>query len=135
MCYSDIISDLDILPVVSMSVTSETSPGIYTLEASGGSDDNYDFTLLGGTLTVNERLSEPEEENIKIFPNPTQDYVVIQSASAGQVELYDMKGKKVMMSDKIGTPISIRDLSKGLYTMVLRDNNGVVISINTIAKK
>lgn len=43
---------LNSLPTASTTATNTTVPGDYLITLSGGSDDNYSFTLLPGTLTI-----------------------------------------------------------------------------------
>jgi hypothetical protein len=48
-------SVIDVLPVASHSVTSQTNPGSYVVTLSGGSDDNYNFILHPAILYVAKR--------------------------------------------------------------------------------
>jgi hypothetical protein len=43
---------LDALPVAATSATNTSSPGNYPITLSGGTDNNYAFSLVSGTLTV-----------------------------------------------------------------------------------
>ncbi|HPS12985.1 MAG TPA: MBG domain-containing protein, partial [Prolixibacteraceae bacterium] len=45
-------ASLDEVPVVSTSATTTSPAGIYSIEVSGGSDNNYEFTYEAGTLTI-----------------------------------------------------------------------------------
>ncbi|MGE0076229.1 MAG: MBG domain-containing protein [Bacteroidales bacterium] len=53
-------SVLDTKPVASTTATSESSAGEYDIIVSGGSDNNYSFTYVKGTLTINEKVADPE---------------------------------------------------------------------------
>ncbi len=48
----DAVTDLDALPTISTSATSESDRGAYDIVPSGGADNNYSFDLRNGTLTV-----------------------------------------------------------------------------------
>ena len=51
---SDSKKDLDVLPEISCEATVESPVGTYPIRLSGGSDNNYYYTLRPGTLTVVE---------------------------------------------------------------------------------
>ncbi|MBX2963586.1 MAG: gliding motility-associated C-terminal domain-containing protein [Cyclobacteriaceae bacterium] len=50
---NDNINDIDIIPQLSTTATVSSPPGGYPITVSGGSDNNYNFTYVQGTLTVN----------------------------------------------------------------------------------
>lgn len=50
----DTEADLDELPTVSTVAESGSDVGTYSVEISGGADDDYSFTGVSGTLTVNQ---------------------------------------------------------------------------------
>ena len=49
---SDTVDDLDTAPTVSSTATTNTNAGTATITTSGGSDNNYNITLVNGTLTI-----------------------------------------------------------------------------------
>ena len=49
---SDSETDLDELPQITCDVTNKTEPGTYEIILSGGYDNNYEYTLIGGTLVI-----------------------------------------------------------------------------------
>ena len=51
---SDSEKELDVLPEISCEATAESPVGTYPIRLSGGSDNNYYYTLRPGTLTVVE---------------------------------------------------------------------------------
>lgn len=51
---SDAIVDLDSEPTLSTQATSSSDVGTYDITASGGSDDNYAYSYLIGTLTIEQ---------------------------------------------------------------------------------
>jgi gliding motility-associated-like protein len=48
------VADLDLLPQATTTATATSDVGTYTIEVSGGSDPNYTFSYVSGTLTVNK---------------------------------------------------------------------------------
>ena len=49
---SDTRTVLDTLPVIFTEANAVSSPGVYPIRLTGGSDGNYELTLVGGTLVV-----------------------------------------------------------------------------------
>ena len=49
---SDSEADLDELPQITCDVTNETMPGTYEIVLSGGYDNNYEYTLINGTMVI-----------------------------------------------------------------------------------
>ena len=61
-------SDLTTAPTAATTATNASVVGDYTITVSGGSDDNYDFNLVNGTLTVNKTtLTVTAEDKSKIY--------------------------------------------------------------------
>src|SRR5690606_16619607 len=49
---SEDASVIDVLPVASTSATLTSSTGTYPITVSGGTDNNYSFSFVSGTLTI-----------------------------------------------------------------------------------
>lgn len=64
-------------------------------------------------------------DQIKIFPNPSTDYLTIQSQENIWVSIYDIQGRK-LLSEQINRnyqTIDVSSLQSGVYTIVLSDAN------------
>ncbi len=53
---NDTIADIDVLPTFECDIEATTESGNYPIVLVGGSDNNYELTLVNGTLTVGERI-------------------------------------------------------------------------------
>jgi hypothetical protein len=53
----DDITDIDVSPIVSTDATNESAAGIYTINVSGGSDNNYNFIYVNGKLMLQGKVS------------------------------------------------------------------------------
>lgn len=71
-------------------------------------------------------LDENEGEAIAIYPNPTQDWVYVQSDQPVQVEVYTAAGQKVMgLSSK--QSIDLSDQAPGTYFIHIHTEDAVLI--------
>lgn len=103
-----------------------------------GVDDNGNTSTCNFQLVVEETLSLQEAlplEELVIYPNPTQDIVHFNNRSSEtlkSIEFFDLLGKRVKKVSKVrpNTPISLAELSSGLYLVKLStDANWVIRKI------
>lgn len=70
----------------------------------------------------------PAEENqIKIYPNPTSSFINIEYPESWQnakLDIIDIQGRIVFAEDRIKTQLNLSALSTGTYFLVLRNTNG-----------
>lgn len=72
--------------------------------------------------------------DVKIFPNPTNEYVQIDYAE-GLIRIFDLSGKKVLekqLNNQI--KISLNELRSGLYLLKIFDRNGHEIQSTKLVK-
>lgn len=86
------------------------------------------FTLLNamvavGTVDIDDMTISDE---MVVFPNPTSNYVNIQTAQTiQQVEVYNLQGQRVAAEIGNTNQISFSNLANGLYIMKVTTDNGV----------
>ena len=58
----------------------------------------------------------------EIYPNPSNNFIVVKSEEIGDIEIYNLLGEKVLTSKKFTLlkEIDISILPKGLYILKLR---------------
>lgn len=84
-------------------------------------DDIVNFVPCTSSLS----LEENENENFKIYPNPTQNIVHIDSKSGEfKVELYDFTGKNIFESANADS-IDFGNLSPGIYLIQLQQGEKI----------
>ena len=86
--------------------------------ASGTSND-VTQGFQQGSLFVSG-IEDLVEIEVSIFPNPTSEYVTIQSPEPITVKIYDISGRLVgthNLSDEINQ-INVSDFSRGTYNLV-----------------
>ncbi len=82
----------------------------------------YEYTPRVGTKDLND------ENSLKIYPNPANNYVVLEQIKGdAMLELYDVLGKKVLSQKTTGSTatVDVSGLSKGIYVFKLLINNGL----------
>lgn len=94
----------------------------------GGSAGSY-LNTLG--LSVPESLIA-----FNIFPNPSSDYISIQSQNIDLVQtsqIFDMSGK--LLFEAITSQIDISELAEGVYMLVLLDAQKAILTRQKFVKK
>jgi len=102
------------------------------------SNDSTNITsatyFFNHTVGITEKFSEA----IKVYPNPTQDFITIDNSEnlVSAVELYNVSGKMVLRSDLNGNDrISLQELASGNYILKLVDANANIVSTNLVVKQ
>src|SRR5690606_21411635 len=83
-------------------------------------------------------LTEKFSEAIKVYPNPTQDFISIDNSEnlVSEIELYNVSGKMVMSGNLNGSDrISIQEFPAGNYILKLIDSNANIVSTNLVVKQ
>jgi gliding motility-associated-like protein len=73
---------LDELPAITVEATTDSSAGSYTISVSGGSDNNYNYLYIPGTLTIN-KISQTitvTDSPGELLINNSYDIVAISSS-------------------------------------------------------
>jgi hypothetical protein len=78
-----------------------------------------------------ERISN----KIKIFPNPTQDFLFIEDFhSVAQLDIFSLQGQLLLSSPLSSPSLSIAHLPQGTYVVRMRNAAGKEISTNVLKK-
>ena len=110
----------------------QTFPCIYPFAVEIENCDTYNSRIAVNETT--ETQLDSQKGSILIYPNPAQNEVNIQfESAASQVDLqvYDLTGRLVAnhaTTDAKGVwTVNLNTLSSGLYIVVLRENNQVIL--------
>jgi hypothetical protein len=141
--YDD--ADLNGITEADLVLELQSSDGSWTsyTPTSMDNDNNtisYDFTSAvsfksitasssSATLTIsdNDLL-----DNIRVFPNPTMDYINILSPDTFNAEIFNATGQKLISTNK--NKIDIRFISNGNYFLKLKDSNNNIKTFTIIKK-
>ena len=82
---------------------------------------------LAAIQEVNNQLSITDfasRSEIKVFPNPTQEVINLQSASPiSKLTVYSMDGKKISVNEGHIETLNISKFNSGLYILEIVSNN------------
>ncbi len=86
------------------------------LRASGRDGKVYDEVVLYLPETVAVELV-PSKQEVKIYPNPANEILTVETATDDTLQIFDMNGIKVLEKDiKAGcNQVDIKHLSQGIY--------------------
>lgn len=125
---SDNATVIDELPVATSIADALSSTGEYPVVLTGGSDNNYSFNPNDGTLTVTPsvNINTVSQKNIKVYPNPANDFVVIEKIPVNTViSVFNSLGTAVvnMISTGEKQRINLSNIPSGLYMIKLSGSN------------
>lgn len=84
---------------------------------------NQSLNVLVHPVNTNTIL----QENLKIYPNPTQDWLIIElkESEIKNIKITDMSGKIVLQEyDLINNQLNISHLTSGIYVLTIEDKAG-----------
>ncbi|WP_294199239.1 T9SS type A sorting domain-containing protein [Chryseobacterium endophyticum] len=71
-------------------------------------------------------VSELEKDNVKIYPNPTADFIYVKLSSKSKIEgaeIYDLSGKLVFRTKLDSEQLDLRSLPQGVYMIVFKNSD------------
>ena len=100
---------------------------VYEIMTSSSSDSKLYFLDYSNALGITDF-----ETRVKIYPNPSFDYISINSDSNLEAILYDFLGKE-LIRENVTDKLDISSLEKGTYILNLTD--GINTSTHKIIKE
>lgn len=86
-------------------------------------DGDTEYVCMGKVFLGSEETSKNvvERAELKIYPNPCKDHLIIDNAEYGKVSLFDISGRKVLNADKIQNTLKldVTNLNSGMYFLTL----------------
>ena len=105
-----------------------TEAGEYTFTVTV--DDGIDQVEASVTVFVNDCTGVEEQvlNNVNIYPNPAQDFIMIDSENVEYVEVIDIYGRVITSSEINGeTRIEMSDFADGIYYVRLHSNGATAV--------
>lgn len=105
--------------------------GFNMLHNNYGHSAYYDnFKINGGDLSI----KEVDATTIALYPNPTTDFLHIQSAEkVASVAVYSVQGQKVLATENV-EKINVQSLSAGVYWVEIKTVDGKISNKKFIKK-
>lgn len=99
----------------------------------------FQSSTIGQSNTDRLILDEDKKVEVKLYPNPTVDFVNIEinTLEGGSFDLRNMIGKQFLtgtLDDRVKT-INIESYHKGIYLLSIYDKHGTRISTKKILKE
>jgi hypothetical protein len=118
--YSNCASPLELIKITG---GGHQWPGISTLIGGAGTI-NMDFYspqviwdfLSGKSCPPPAEIDENVEEAWKLYPNPVNDFLLLNFAQEAYFDIRDLQGKQVL-SGNYSNPIPVAQLSQGVYVL------------------
>lgn len=115
---------------------SDATSQTYTATASG----NYQVGVSSGAncvsmsdiyqiSTVTTGINDNTGKDLKMYPNPVNDNVIIEGVTSGNIELINLQGqilKHINITDN-KTSMDISGINAGVYSVRISTNNGIVV--------
>lgn len=138
-------ADLNGITETNLVLEIQSSDGSWTsyTPSSVDTDNNaisYDFTsavsfkaITASSSSATLKITDDDlMDNIRVFPNPTIDYINILSPDTYNAEIFNVTGQKLMSTNK--NKIDIRFISNGNYFLKLKDSNNNIKTFTIIKK-
>lgn len=92
----------------------------YYVTNAGSNGDNGDLIGIDALNVTTSSLNNSEFNirKIRLFPNPTQEYLTIENIDSNvKIHIYDMQGKRTNITKINDTSFDVTQLSKGTYLL------------------
>ncbi len=96
-----------------------------TGSVSLGTNDHTEYVVLEENVNIKER----QKEDISIYPNPTENFIIVSANDLYKITVYDITGKllKIIQMNNTSENIDLSNLSQGIYTFVFENNSSVEV--------
>jgi hypothetical protein len=71
-------------------------------------------------------VTELEKDNVKIYPNPTADFVYVKLSSKSKIEdaeVYDLAGRLILKTKLESEKLDLRNLNPGVYMLSFKNSD------------
>lgn len=103
-----------------------TASGSYQVGVSNGNECMTMSDIYTVTTTAINKVSDMD---IKIYPNPAKDNIVIEGISEAKIELYNLQGQfiKNMKASGNKTSIDLSDVNNGVYSIRITTDERIIV--------
>jgi general stress protein 26 len=123
-------SVLNVVPVATTSADVNSPVGTYEIIVSGGSDNNYKFTYVNGTLVIKDGngLIDNSSLAVSVYPNPAKDLVNLTNVANTTVKVFDITGQLIFTENVVSetSQINVSEFKQGIYVINITNDMGTV---------
>ncbi|WP_219969362.1 T9SS type A sorting domain-containing protein [Chryseobacterium chendengshani] len=97
---------------------------IYVIPTDPDQNNSGTMGMLYQTVLQVLGVSELEKETVKIYPNPTADFVYVKLNSKSkidEVEIFDLAGRLVLKTKLQSDQLDLRSLNQGVYMITFKN--------------
>ena len=97
---------------------------IYVIPTDPDQNNSGTMGMLYQTVLQVLGVSELEKETVKIYPNPTADFVYVKLNSKSkidEVEIFDLAGRLVLKTKLQSDQLDLRALKQGVYMVTFKN--------------
>ncbi|MCF8298034.1 MAG: T9SS type A sorting domain-containing protein [Saprospiraceae bacterium] len=101
-------------------MTSDTASNGSIVDSTGTS--KIDDIIIKGAVMINVNENIISDSKINIYPNPTTDYLNIESNTASIITLYNIIGEEIIsLNSNNFEKIDVSELNSGIYLLKIED--------------
>lgn len=89
-----------------------------TADDGSGETNSDEFSV-----TIDEVVGLETEVNLQVFPNPTSDYLRVNSDHHISIRLLDLNGRELSGGDGKSVMLNLASFPKGIYMLVIREGS------------
>ena len=109
-------------------VASPTEDGEYTFTVTVNDGENTAEASVTVLVVLCDGVEEQILNNVNIYPNPAQDFIMIDSENVEYAEVIDIYGRVIAISEINGeTRIDMSDFADGIYYVRLHSNGATAV--------
>lgn len=124
-------------PEIRVDADKNSKPGEYPIRLIGGKDENYAFTRVNGTLTIDQvtGLTVENSSSIVLYPNPVTRYLHVDIIRPAELKVYSPHGKLLTRRylQKSGS-VDLLNLPAGYYLLELRNGEKEITQTRIIKR-
>jgi hypothetical protein len=124
----------DLWSTIDIGTHSLSSNGLHTVRliiVSGSPDINYFNRISGGTVNSSVVLPPNEQIEIRIYPNPTNDFVrIVSKKEIGEITLFSIRGElqmKTVYETENEIELNVSNLKPGMYFLIINNKSHKLI--------
>jgi len=102
-----------------------------SIVAEDGKSKIDDIFITGEIIDGDDEMGF--KQGIKVYPNPADDYIVVESSSSVQLNLYNINGKEIISKQGIAEEkIDVSELNPGTYILKANDLKTKLVTTHKI---